>query len=192
MKENFSDEIYDLKDELTQIKKRYEDKYEELMMEVEKKSVRKVFSSGGLMLHRGFYCPSSLDRVCGNANRGKLISRRPKQGYIYYFDEKDQLICVEKREKNYEPNREFLFYENNEIYSVVFDSFGIMIDLVTKCVYNPLLTHYIVLFPGCEEVNNYGELDIETYVYEGEIILRVFLDYYFFNQKEHYTQEFEF
>ena len=194
MKVKFSDKIYDLKDELTQIKEEYEHKYEELMMETEKKCVRKAFSRGGLMLHRGFYCPSSLDKVCGGANRGKIINRKPKQGYIYYFDEKERLIYVEKIVKDYEPDREFLFYENNEVYSVVFtcDPRWITIDLVTKCVYNPLLTDYIVLFPGCEEVNDYGELDIETYVYEGEKILRAFLDYYFFNEKEHYTQEFEF
>ena len=35
MKVKFSDEIYNLKDELTQIKEKYEDKYEELMREVE-------------------------------------------------------------------------------------------------------------------------------------------------------------
>lgn len=192
MKVEFSDEIYILKDELTQIKEKYEDKYEELMMEVEKKCVRQVNSSGGLMLHRGFYCPSSLDRVCGGANRGKIISRWPKQGYIYYFDEKERIICVEKIVKDFEPQREFLFYENNEVYSVVFDRTNMFVDLVTKCVYNPLLTHYIVLFPGCEEINDYGELDVETYEYEGEKIHRAFLDHYFFNQKEHYTQEFEF
>lgn len=94
MKVKFSDDIYNLKDELTQIKEKYEDKYEELMREVEKKCVQQVFSSGGLMLHRGFYCPSSLDKVCGGANRGKIISRRPKQGYIYYFDEKEQLLIT--------------------------------------------------------------------------------------------------
>ena len=193
MKVKFSDEIYNLKDELVQIKEKYEDKYEELMREVEEKCVRQVYSSGGLMLHRGFYCPSSLDKVCG-ANRGKIISRKPKQGYIYYFDEKEQLIYVEKREKDYEPDREFLFYEKNEVYSVVFncDPRWITIHLVTKCVYNPLLTDYIALFPGCEEVNDHGELDIETYEYAGEKILKANLDYYFFNQKEHYTQEFEF
>lgn len=194
MKVKFSDEIYNLKDELTQIKEKYEDKYEELMRKVEERCVRQVYSSGGLMLHRGYYCPSSLDQVCGGANRGKIISRKPKQGYIYYFDEKEQLIYVEKREKDVEPRREFLFYENNEVYSVIFncDPRWIHISLVTKCVYNPLLTDYIVLFPDDYEVNDHNELDIETYKYEGEKILKAYIDYYFFYEKEHYTQEFEF
>lgn len=194
MKVKFSDDIYNLRDELTQIKEKYEDKYEELMREVEEKCVRQVYSSGGLMLHRGFYCPSSLDKVCGGANRGKIISRKPKQGYIYYFDEKEQLIYVEKREKDYEPDREFLFYEKNEVYSVIFDCDPrwIMISLVTKCVYNPLLTDYIILFPSYDEVNDHSELDIEIYEYEGEKILKAYIDYYFFYEKEHYTQEFEF
>ena len=194
MKVKFSDEIYYLKDELEQIKKKYNDKYEELMSEAEKKCIRKVYASGGLMLHRGYYYPSFTDQVCGGENRGKIISRKPKHGYIYYFDDKEQLIYVEKRENNIAFNKEFLFYKNNEVYSVIFayNPYWITIDLVTKCVYNPLLTEYDILFPSCEEVNDYGELDIYTHKYDGERILRIVCDSYFFKQKEHFVQEFEF
>lgn len=55
------------------------------------------YARGGVLLPRGFYCPSPVrDLIIGNSNRGKLLKKAPKvpPDYTYYFDELGQLSAV--------------------------------------------------------------------------------------------------
>ncbi len=55
-------------------------------------------SQGGLLVTRGYYCPSLVEEILiSNARRGKLLGNRTKKraDYQYYFD-KEKLVLVQK------------------------------------------------------------------------------------------------
>ena len=91
--------IYELED----IRKKYEDKYEELINETDMKCKRKEYWKGGNMLHTGAYCPSkTVDMIFGNVSRGKRVRKEAKVGYTYFFDDNDLLIRADSKDESYE------------------------------------------------------------------------------------------
>lgn len=185
-------EYYELKNELTKIKEKYENEYENMEMEVKRKCVKHSYSRGGLMLHRGFYCPSPIiEKICGNVNRGRIVCNPTKSHYKYYFDNEEKLICVEKKERDIKPAKEFLIYQDNVVFSVAFDCTGTVIHLVTKCVYNNLLANYSMLIPCYDENDDYSQLEIEKYYYSGEKIDKAIHMYCLFKEKVCYCNEYK-
>lgn len=80
------------------IARRYGDKCQLLYEELSSNVVDFKYSTGGEVLHRGYYCPSPiLDIVIGNGKRGKLIQRltaKSKPTYRYGFDSQNELIVI--------------------------------------------------------------------------------------------------
>ena len=84
--------------------------FESKMLEAESKVSYEQYGQGGLVLHRGFYCPSLIyDVVVGNCNRGRLRKIAPDNpDYIYGFNSTHQLVTVKKID-SCSIEREFVF-----------------------------------------------------------------------------------
>ena len=69
----------------------------ELSASVDKNSMRKEYSSTGTFLE-GYYSPSKAELFVGGTKRGKLYksSKNQRAEFIYYFDESDKLIVLER------------------------------------------------------------------------------------------------
>ena len=85
--------------------------FESKMLEAESKVSYEQYGQGGLVLHRGFYCPSLIcDVVVGNCNRGRLRKTAPDNpDYIYGFNSTHQLVTVKKIVSCSIEEREFVF-----------------------------------------------------------------------------------
>ena len=169
--------IYELED----IRKKYEDKYEELINETDMKCKRKEYWKGGNMLHTGEYCPSkTVDMICGNVSRGKRVRKEAKVGYTYFFDDNDLLIRADSKDESYEsikkmveergeeifPCREFIFYTSNEMHTVKFGYGGgeNEVEDVSKCIYKDgYLQEYILYINILDE--NKGTIEGEQYIF---------------------------
>lgn len=83
---------------LAEVANQYRDKCHLLYNELSSNVVKYEYSSGGEVLHRGYYCPSPiLDIVVGNGNRGKLLktlTAKSKPTYKYGFDSQNELVVV--------------------------------------------------------------------------------------------------
>ena len=72
--------------------------YDELLKKALAETCYTEYSKGGETFHRGYYCPRLVqDLIIGNANRGRLLKRRPavNYDYIYYLNEARQIIMVD-------------------------------------------------------------------------------------------------
>lgn len=106
------------------------DKYLYSYNELRKRALAETYcteyAKGGETLHRGYYCPSPVyDLIVGNANRGRLLKRRPvvNYDYIYYLNKARQIIMVDGfttwengRKTLY--TREFVIYQDDVEISV--------------------------------------------------------------------------
>ena len=73
-------------------------RYDELREKALAETRYTEYAKGGKTFHRGYYCPSPVqDLIVGNANRGRLLKRRPavNYDYIYYLNEARQIIMVD-------------------------------------------------------------------------------------------------
>lgn len=96
-------------------------RYDELREKALAETRYTEYAKGGETLHRGYYCPSPVyDLIVGNANRGRLLKRRPvvNYDYIYYLNKARQIIMVDDfatwengRKTLY--TREFIFHGEN-------------------------------------------------------------------------------
>ena len=94
--------------------------YDELREKALAETCYTEYSKGGETFHRGYYCPSLVqDLIIGNANRGRLLKRRPvvNYDYIYYLNEARQIIMVDDFDSRKTlTTREFVIYqESNEV-----------------------------------------------------------------------------
>lgn len=72
--------------------------YDELREKALAETCYMEYSKGGESFHRGYYYPSPVfDLIVGNANRGRLLKRRPavNYDYIYYLNKARQIIMVD-------------------------------------------------------------------------------------------------
>ena len=78
----------------------YRGQCKSLKEQLEKEIVRDEFSSGGLTIHRGYYCPSPVhDIIVGGCNRGRLLKRmtvRSNPTHRYCFNAADELVIAYK------------------------------------------------------------------------------------------------
>ena len=155
--------IYELED----IRKKYEDKYEELINKTDMKCKRKEYWKGGNMLHTGAYCPSkTVDMICGNVSRGKRVN-----DLLIRADSKDESYesikkMVEERGEEIFPCREFIFYTSNEMHTVKFGYGGgeNEVEDVSKCIYKDgYLQEYILYINILDE--NKGTIEGERYIF---------------------------
>lgn len=132
----------------------YKNKLDYFYDQAERQTVRKEYARGGEIIHRGFYCPSTVqDIIIGNCKRGKLVKKpRKTPDYEYWFDDNDRLILVKQLctyDIKISPTIELLFYNGRTVNSVLyqkdkFDSEGeIRISSLSKCIYeNGLIKNY--------------------------------------------------
>lgn len=88
-----------LKDEYSDIQKKYCDSFHELYEGIDEKAVRREYCKGGGTVHRGYYSPTTTDLFVGNSKRGRLLKNKPKSNnynYEYLFDESGHMICCKK------------------------------------------------------------------------------------------------
>lgn len=109
------------------------------------------FSSGGELLHRGYYCPSPIkDIIIGNCNRGRLLkntTNRSRLSYKYGFNNIGNMIFVEQLEQNL---CEIILYDGNSEFGITFSTNNTIqylseckkcngnIQSYTFCLYNPV------------------------------------------------------
>ncbi len=86
------------------------------------------FAAGGHTAHRGFYCPSLVyDWVADGADRGRLLANEKEEeaDFRYSFAADGRLLLVENRSFfGAGFGREYLFYKENQVYGVFYDSDG--------------------------------------------------------------------
>lgn len=126
--------ILALKKEISVVLEKYIDiNYIELIENVKKKAVKFEYSKGGKMFVYGLYAiEQTVDKTVTNCTIGRKI-KDPSKGYTYkyYFNEKGDLILIEK--ENYQTNL-FIRDDNN--------STTIVIDFSSSCGKNEWrLTH---------------------------------------------------
>ena len=100
--------------------------YDELLKKALAETCYTEYSKGGETFHRGYYCPRLVqDLIIGNANRGRLLKRRPavNYDYIYYLNEARQIIMVDyfatwEGGSKTLYTREFVFHRENAEISV--------------------------------------------------------------------------
>lgn len=89
---------------------------------------KKEYGIKSKLLPRGAYCPSpDLEYIITNMRRGKIAERtvknlRPTNQYI--FDTSGRLRIAETFCSDGSTKKEFIFYENDTVYGVVFDNNG--------------------------------------------------------------------
>ncbi|MDQ8739434.1 hypothetical protein [Paenibacillus sp. LHD-38] len=168
-------------EELVQIKHEYADRLTQLRTSAEEKIVRHAYSKGGIVIYRGFYCPSPvLDLVVGGMKRGRLFKKKiPKLGeysYEYGFDQDEKMLRV-KRANEFEGeipenifDEEYLIYVGNVEYGLQFNYLG-GLDAVSRCTYeNGKLMKYEQCYCGMEE---FADLHYEEYRYEDDLLSEV-------------------
>lgn len=191
--------------ELERIIKEYEDKYEDLVNETDMKCKRKEYWKGGMLLHIGAYCPSkTIDMICGNVDRGRRVRKEPKVGYTYLFDNNDLLIRADWKSEDYNkikkmneakgkkisPVREFIFYRENEMYTVQFGCLGDYIDVASKCIYkNGYIQEYFLYISAGYE--NEGTIEGERYIYSENKISSVIKYTYFGRTGQYFEDKYE-
>ena len=76
----------------------YRGQCQSLKGQLEKDVVREECSTGGMTIHRGYYCPSPVhDIIVGGANRGKLFKRmtvKSKPTHRYGFNAAGELVIA--------------------------------------------------------------------------------------------------
>lgn len=142
----------------------------ELFAQAEAAVAREEYTSGGLTLPRGFYCPSLvMDIIASGSSRGQRISRPGKNGHRYGFDKDGRLITARKFEQARQDEAELILYENGTEIGLVTDTFG-QTSAVSECRYDRgrLLSYSRLLCLS----GSFAELHQELYSYE-ENCLRV-------------------
>ncbi|MGC2872885.1 hypothetical protein ACDL92_06340 [Ihubacter sp. mB4P-1] len=129
-----------------------------------KKDFQVQYSRGGLLIARGYYCPSLLEEIfITNVRRGKLLARSTKKrpDYCYYFD-KGKLILVQRNLDDETVRYEWIDRIGDFEYSLYMedsDNFRIIISKYYngKIIENTLLTYFYA---------GYFDLVLETYNYD--------------------------
>ncbi len=86
----------------------------ELFINAEKNVVYEKYGRGGIILNRGFFCPSLIiDIVIRGGSRGKLLKRVPRQrpDYVFKFDKKNRLVLASNLPLK---ENEVIFWEGDE------------------------------------------------------------------------------
>ncbi len=139
-------------------------------------ALRFEYSKGGEVLHRGYYCPSSIiDIVVGNLNRGRLLKyNQSTPTFTFGFDAENRIVTVEN-----EIGNEYIFYNGEKSIGICFyeDS---SIFRVSQCIYsNHRIKEYSVIDynPYVKQVSEYRR---EEYEYNDEslTVIKINLGFY--------------
>ena len=155
--------FYELRKKYDSLRKKYEYSYNELIKNVSIAEDHKMYSKGGVLLHRGYFSPTALDLgIVGGLKRGRLLKSKSIKNYDfeYIFDINDRLICCKKYSSDEDIlelyNTEFLIYEGNYVLSLIFDNFDSKISFISECYYDNIKSkkYLTALFMGdCIEIN---------------------------------------
>lgn len=147
---------------LAEIVEQYRGECQLIYERLKNEAVREKFAVGGEKIHRGFYCPSPIIDVVGNANRGKLLKRltaRSKPTYRYSFDRDGRLIIAE-----HGGYKEIIIRRDDVETGILFTKkWGIY--AVSECIYNgeKIQSYVFGLYDEGEKcINEYSK---ETYEY---------------------------
>lgn len=141
-------------------------------------TVRREYSKGGDALHRGYYCPSSVQNlITGNVDRGKLITPKNKTkkfSFEYFFDKQDRLVYVKHYENGKCYEHELLIYLPDKVLSIEYEIFDDEIELsaIPTCIYKDnMIKEYT--FALCCQLDNdptCTEITSEEYAYNNGIL----------------------
>ncbi len=128
-------------------------------------------SRGGLLVTRGYYCPSLVEEILiTNARRGKLLASDTKKrpDYYYYFDN-DKLVLIQKNLDNetfryewvnrVEDTEISLYMEENEVRRIIISTYD-----GNRIIENIFLT---IFFSNC------FDMVLETYSYKENKLVSV-------------------
>ena len=140
------------------------------------------YGKGGMLMHRGFYCPSPIiDIIVGNINRGKLYKRLTSKtlpDFEYGFDSAGQLSTVHL----YNCHKEFIFRNGNTEVGLRYHLDDIrppMVDTISLCNYSGdrLVSYSLSSYSHSRQSVINGSL--EEYVYADGVLDSVYvLDYF--------------
>lgn len=156
---------------------KYADKYQELLKQVELKTVRNEYT-GESNIELGYYSPSLVvDIVVDNAKRGKFHVRTPKiKHYEYCFDDTDRLICTKQYPGYREDNEVCLmcFYIYEETYTLILGFAlsleDISLNFIARCNYKD---SKLIEYWFSKMWKNILDIDIEQYEYDTTGYLRL-------------------
>jgi hypothetical protein len=132
---------------------KYNKKEEEVKAYCLESTTENQYASGGLSLHRGYYCLNPIkDLVVGKVDRGRLLPQsqsRRKVGYAFFFNSRGEMVGYEKKRltdeqlimfyiiKENECEWEFSYDLNghiDELYLSVYSGGNILIDVFLPCI----------------------------------------------------------
>jgi len=145
----------------------YQKQYVNLRQEV----VDYEYALGSKYMHRGYYCPSSIqDIVIGGPKRGRISKTLPPPGkaeYRYGFNEDGQLIIAETPGKMGE--KEIIRYENDSVLGITIrmdDEIPEEIMQYTECRYEDgKVKSCIMVDTPMSRYNRFDEYTREDYHY---------------------------
>ena len=115
---------------------------QDLKHKADQNIVLEEYSTGGEVLHRGFYCPSPImDVVTGNCNRGKLLRRvtqRSKPSYKYGFNQDGSLLLVTSFRYDIDAiGIEIITRSGEQEIGISFQEWsgGLQLERVSECLY---------------------------------------------------------
>lgn len=111
----------------------YRYRYEDLSTTAYRNTVRKEYGKGGVLMSRGYYCPSLVDDIIiSNVKRGKVLNKLRSNStydFIYFFDKDNRLIAVQNVDYVLGSlritNEEFLVYGPNEVIGIDYNLAGV-------------------------------------------------------------------
>ena len=146
---------------LHELKTQYEGQFQELDRLFKSLAATTEYGRGGVLLHRGYYCPSPVqDILIGNVKRGSVSKRMPaKYDHIFYQDASGSLIMVDTYHEFGLSEREFLIYEGKTViapaFSVHTSAQETPLACVSVCQYSETgqIVSYRLLRPGIHEIS---------------------------------------
>lgn len=114
----------------------YDRMVRKLYTDAEKNVAYEKYGRGGVILNRGFFCPSLIiDIVISGGPRGKLLKRAPRKrpDYVFKFDKNDKLVLAQNLSLG---EKEVIFWEGDEeIGLTISERDGNTLCAVTKSQY---------------------------------------------------------
>lgn len=186
---------------LNLIEKYREYPYEEINL-LKNTELSKKYASGSVGYLEGYFSPARFEVFCAGMRRGKL-RKKPEDdnefdGYIYYFNQENELVlseCV----KNKQDVKQVILYKrlDADIIGLVYSRYLRLDYIVTYKYENGHIIEYVenqikVEFNRDEHTGKYKLLDVglestsQKYCYENEVIVAVDFErkYYDFNTRE--------
>ncbi len=137
------------------------------------KVVRKEIGMGGVLMHRGYYCPSLItDIVVGNVKRERIVKQIPtnsKEYFVYGFDKDNNLLTVNRGFCD-----EVIIREGDKETGIIFTQYGV--EAISESIYKNNRLESYGYYQYIEE-KGIIEFQKETYTYSQSELIVDYISY---------------